>query len=73
MLVASVDADSAASKGGLKARDVITAVDVRRISNPQDFTIVREKQERELKLEGVARWQTGQRRERINGSEVNVL
>ena len=86
MLVASVDADSAAAKGGLKAGDVITAVDGRRISNPQDFsremcsagstvtlTIVREKQERELKLEGVARWQTGQRRERINGSEVNVL
>jgi len=35
--------------------------------------IVREKQERELKLEGVARWQTRQRRERINGSEVNVI
>ena len=86
VLVASVETDSAAAKAGLKSGDVITAVDAKRISTPQDFshemrsagstvtlTIVRDKQEREIQIEGVARRPTGPRRERINSSEVNVL
>jgi len=86
VLVASVETDSAAAKAGLKAGDVITAVEGKRISTPQDFshevrsagltvtlTIVRDKQEREIKIEGVARRPAGPQRERIKSSEVNVL
>lgn len=86
VLVASVETDSAAAKAGLKAGDVIRAVDGNWISTPQDFshelrsagltvtlTIVRDKQEREIKIQGVARRPTGPRRDPINSSEVNVL
>jgi serine protease Do len=64
VLVSSVDAGSAAEKAGLKPGDVITAVDGRSVRSPSDFgremrfengkgtlKIVRDKQERELKLE----------------------
>jgi S1-C subfamily serine protease len=64
VLVSSVDAGSSAEKAGLKPGDVITAVDGRSVRNPSDFSremraangkgmlkIVRDKQERELKLE----------------------
>ena len=37
VLVASVAADSAAARAGLKAGEVITAVDGKRVSTPQDF------------------------------------
>jgi len=64
VLVSSVDADSAAAKAGLKAGDVITAVDGTSVSTPQDFNretrsrtttstlkIVRDKQPREIRFE----------------------
>ena len=62
VLVASVEAGSAAEKAGLKAGDVITAVDGKRVSTPADLTsrrgtagvtlkVVRDKQEREIKIE----------------------
>jgi serine protease Do len=62
VLVSAVDAGSSAEKAGLKPGDVITAVDGRNIRTPADFSremragkgtlkIVRDKQERELKLE----------------------
>jgi serine protease Do len=61
VLVASVDKDSAAEKAGVKAGDVITAVDGKSIRTPSDFNremrgsaslkIFRDKQERELKVE----------------------
>lgn len=64
VLVASVDADSAAAKAGLKAGDVITAVDGTTISTPADFNrevrsrtaaftlkIVRDKQQRDIRVE----------------------
>jgi S1-C subfamily serine protease len=63
VLVASVDSDSPAEKAGIKAGDVITTVDGRNIRTPQEFTremradskpmikIVRDKQERELRIE----------------------
>ena len=64
VLVSSVDAGSAAEKAGLKSGDVITAVDGRSVRSPSDFNremraangkgtlkIVRDKQERELKVE----------------------
>ena len=64
VLVSSVDAGSAAEKAGLKPGDVITAVDGRSVRTPSDFSremraangkgtlkIVRDKQERELKLD----------------------
>ena len=86
VLVASVAADSAAARAGLKAGEVITAVDGKRVSTPQDFirqmrsagpsvtlTIIRDKQEREMKLEGVAQRRTGPRRGRIGSSQVDVL
>ncbi|PYS33864.1 MAG: hypothetical protein DMG14_30830 [Acidobacteria bacterium] len=71
---------------GLKAGDVITAVDGKRVSTPQEFmrqirsagstvtlTIIRDKQEREMRLEGVSDQRTGPRRRRIGTSRVNVL
>jgi S1-C subfamily serine protease len=64
VLVASVDANSAAARAGLLAGDVITAIDGRIISSPQDLTremrssaaafslkVVRNKQEREIRVE----------------------
>ena len=64
VLVASVDADSSAGKAGLKAGDVITAIDGRSVSTPAEFgrevrsrttsfslKIVRDKQEREIRIE----------------------
>jgi serine protease Do len=63
VLVASVDSGSAVDKAGLKAGDVITAVDGRTIRNPADFSremradakptlkIIRDKQEREIRVE----------------------
>ncbi len=64
VLVASVNKDSAADKAGLKAGDVITAVDGKAVRTPSDFSremrassskpvvkIVRDKQEREIKFE----------------------
>jgi serine protease Do len=64
VLVSSVDADSAAAKAGLKAGDIITAVDGTNVSTPQDFNrelrsrpttftlkIVRDKQSREIRVE----------------------
>jgi serine protease Do len=63
VLVASVDAGSAAEKAGIKAGDVITTVDGRNIRTPQDFSremradskpmikIIRDKQEREIRIE----------------------
>ena len=86
VLVASVAADSVAARAGLKAGDVITAVDGKRVSSPQDFsrqmrsggstvtlTIIRDKQERELKLEGLTQRQSGPRGEHIGSSQVDVL
>jgi serine protease Do len=64
VLVASVDADSPAARAGVKAGDVITAVDGMEIATPADFhhamtlrtgavllKIVRDKQERELRMD----------------------
>jgi len=63
VLVTSVDSGSAADKAGLKAGDVIIAIDGRTIRNPSDFSremragdapalkILRQKQEREIKLQ----------------------
>jgi S1-C subfamily serine protease len=64
VLVSSVDAGSSAEKAGLKPGDVIIAIDGRSVRNPGDFSremrsengkvtlkIVRDKQERDLKLE----------------------
>jgi serine protease Do len=64
VLVASVDANSAAARAGLLAGDVITAIDGRIISSPQDLTremrssaaafslkVVRNTQEREIRVE----------------------
>ena len=64
VLVSSVEAGSPAEKAGLKPGDVITAVDGRSVRGPSDFSremraangkgtlkIVRDKQERELKVE----------------------
>src|SRR5262245_37144682 len=64
VLVASVDTGSDAERAGLKAGDVILAVDAASISNPNDFSremrtkagtatlrVVRDKQERELRLQ----------------------
>jgi len=63
VLVTSVDAGSAAAKAGLRAGDVITAVDSRNIRAAADFSremragtrpvlkIFRDKQEREIKIE----------------------
>jgi serine protease Do len=63
VLVTSVDPGSAAAKAGVKAGDVITAVDGKIIRTPADFgremragskaalKIVRDKQEREIKIE----------------------
>jgi S1-C subfamily serine protease len=64
VLVASVDGGSAAAKAGLKAGDVITAVDAAAVSTPSDFNrevrsrttaftleVVRDKQQREIKVE----------------------
>ena len=64
VLVASVDANSAAAKAGLQAGDVVTTVDGRSISSPSEFNrevrsrtaaytlkVVRNKQEREIKIE----------------------
>ena len=66
VLVASVDANSAAAKAGVLAGDVITGIDGKTIGSPQDFTrelrskaaafslrVVRNKQEREIRVE---RW-----------------
>jgi serine protease Do len=64
VLVASVDLNSGAARAGVLAGDVITAVDGRSISSPQDFArevraktggfslqVVRNKQEREVRVE----------------------
>jgi serine protease Do len=64
VLVSSVEAGSAAEKAGLKAGDVITAIGGSNVRTPADFSremrasggkgmlkIVREKQEREIRLE----------------------
>ena len=64
VLVSSVDGGSAASKAGVKAGDVITAVDAATVSTPSEFNrevrsrtaaftleVVREKQQREIKVE----------------------
>jgi serine protease Do len=63
VLVSSVDAGSSADKAGLKAGDVITAVDGRTIRTPSDFSremradskpmlkVFRDKKERELRIE----------------------
>jgi serine protease Do len=64
VLVASVEADSSAGKAGVKAGDVIIGVDGMDISTPSDFghamtsrtgpsllKIVRDKQERDLRIE----------------------
>jgi len=63
ILVTSVDSGSAADKAGLKAGDVITAVDGRMIRTPGDFSremrsggkptlkVIREKKERDIKFE----------------------
>lgn len=63
VLVASVDASSAAAKAGLLAGDVITAIDGKSISSPQDFSrevrsrtsfslkVVRNKQEKDIRVE----------------------
>ena len=59
----SVDAGSAAEKAGLKAGDVVVAIDGKNIRTPADFSremrsdsrptlrIFRDKQEREIKIE----------------------
>ena len=64
VLITSVDSGSAADKAGLTAGDVITSIDGRGISAPQEFgrpiqvagsttlKIIRDKQEREIKIEG---------------------
>jgi serine protease Do len=64
VLVASVDAASPAEKAGVKAGDVIIAVDGMTIANPSDFQhamtarngtaslkVIRDKQERELRID----------------------
>jgi serine protease Do len=64
VLVASVDENSAAAKAGLQAGDVVTAVDGRSVSSPSAFNremrsrttaatlkVVRNKQEREIRIE----------------------
>ena len=64
VLVSSVEAGSAAAKAGLKSGDVITAINGRTVTTPSDFSremrdargtvtmkIVRDKLERELKLD----------------------
>ena len=64
VLVASVEANSAAAKAGLQAGDVITTVDGRSVSSPSEFNrevrsrnavytlkVVRNKQEREVRIE----------------------
>ena len=64
VLIASVDANSAAARAGVLAGDVITAVDGKSISTPQEFTrevrsktaafsvkLVRNKQERDIRIE----------------------
>jgi serine protease Do len=63
VLVASVDSNSAAARAGVLAGDVITAVDGRSISSPQDFSrevrsktsfslkVVRNKQERDIRVD----------------------
>ncbi|PYS41256.1 MAG: hypothetical protein DMG14_07910 [Acidobacteria bacterium] len=63
VLVTSVDAGSAAEKAGLKAGDVVVAIDGKNIRTPADFSremrsdsrptlrIFRDKQEREIKIE----------------------
>jgi serine protease Do len=64
VLVASVDANSAAAKAGVLAGDVITGIDGKTIGSPQEFTrelrsktaafslrVVRNKQEREIRVE----------------------
>jgi len=63
VLVTSVEPGSAAEKAGLKAGDVITSIDGRNIQSPGDLgrelrggskatlKVVREKQEREIKIE----------------------
>lgn len=63
VLVASVDADSQAAKAGLKAGDVVTAVDGKSVSTPQAFNreirsstsytlkVVRNKQEQSIRVE----------------------
>jgi len=64
VLVASVDAASPAEKAGVKAGDVIIAVDGMNIANPSDFQhamtarngtaslkVIRDKQERELRID----------------------
>ena len=63
ILVASVDSDSAAARAGVKAGDVITAIDGKRVRTPADFgremraagsrrvlKITRDKQEREITI-----------------------
>jgi S1-C subfamily serine protease len=63
VLVSSVDSGSAAEKAGVKAGDVITAIDGRNIRTPADFgremradskpmlKVFRDKKERELRIE----------------------
>jgi serine protease Do len=61
VLVTSVDKNSAAERGGVKAGDVITSIDGKSIRTPADFNremrggaalkVFRDKQERELKVE----------------------
>jgi S1-C subfamily serine protease len=63
VLVTSVDSGSDADKAGVKAGDVVVAVDGRSVRTPSEFSreiranskpmlkIVREKKERELKVE----------------------
>ena len=64
VLISSVDANSAGSKAGLMAGDVVTAIDGRIITSPQDFNrelrsrqaaftlkVVRNKQDREIRVE----------------------
>jgi serine protease Do len=63
VLVTSVDLGSAAEKAGLKAGDVIAAIDGRDVQNPAQFSremranskpalkIIRDKQERDIKIE----------------------
>jgi len=68
VLVTSVDSDSIAEKGGVKAGDVITAINGQVVRNPADFTremsasgtqaalkIVREKKQSEINIEAPAR------------------